>query len=453
MAGATESATAGVEPVMHESDATPAPVALLLRAETDAEGPVGLLRMLVAAGLGLFFLIAMTPHGALPDDPVLARQRVFAAATILAYFLLGLTTWVAVRRGWFRRWMIWPAAAADASFMTANVWLSLRNTGLTGDAAFLLPPVWLVPLVLAFGALRGNPRVMGFQTALICIGLGVIVAIGNGAPGDAGPDAAWLFLSLPSNLMRLGMIALAGAVLVVAALRAQGLLLRSIDAAIRSANLTRYLPEQVAGTLATSGLDALRRGRQGDMGILFVDIRDFTRWSQNRSPQEVSGFMTEFRRRVTRAARDTGGLIDKFIGDAAMILFVPGDDAQAAARASLECAAGICREIGDWNRQRRQQGEPPVSVGIGLHWGEVFSGVIGDAHRLEYTVFGDAVNVAARLERLTRDLDMETIVSRAALDRAGVATGAGQWVALDPVPVRGRDGTVAVVGRRAAPVV
>ena len=132
--------------------------------------------------------------------------------------------------------------------------------------------------------------------------------------------------------------------------------------------------------------------------MLFADIRGFTSWAEGRDPAEVGGFVTEYRIRVQKAARETGGMVDKFIGDGAMLLF----DGEGAPHRALDCARRLSDEMHDWSDARQREERSAVHVGIGLHWGEVFSGVVGDEDRLEYTALGDTVNIAARLEQMTK---------------------------------------------------
>ena len=166
---------------------------------------------------------------------------------------------------------------------------------------------------------------------------------------------------------------------------------------------------------------------------MFVDIRGFTSWAEGRDPAEVGAFVTEYRTRVQRAARETGGMVDKFIGDGAMLLF----DGEGAPHRALDCARRLADEMHDWSDARQREGRSAVHGGIGLHWGEVFSGAVGDEDRLEYTALGDTVNIAAWLEQMTKTCEMEIIVSDAVLEAAG-EPAREDWIALEPAPPRGR---------------
>jgi len=421
---------------------------LFHQAELRAEALVGLLRMLAVLALGLSFAL-VTHRETLPEEAeFLARQRVYALMMMLGYFSLGAFSLLGYRRGWLRIWMIWPAAAADCLYFLYGVWMSMLGSGLPGSHAFVFPAVWLAPLVLAFGVLRFNPGIQGFIAVLTVGGLAWLSSLPAGAGFHPANGTAAPFLAFAPNAMRVAMLALAAGALVVAAVRTRWLLLRSLTEAQKAVNLTRYLPAQLAPRLAAGGLEELRRGRWHDAGVLFIDLRGFTALSQGMTAEDLSEFSTEFRRRVAEVATQTGGIIDKFMGDAAMIVFEEDGDPRQAATACLECAFALQREIADWSAQRQAQGLPPLRAGVGAHWGAVFSGVVGPGERLEYSVFGDTVNAAARLEEETKRFNVAILVSCDMLRVAGRDLDGPPWDVAAETALRGRDGALALRGWR-----
>ncbi|UWQ79471.1 adenylate/guanylate cyclase domain-containing protein [Leisingera sp. S132] len=417
--------------------------AVLLRsAEVEAERIVALLRIAVALGLMLTMVLAVESVRVI-EEPHLRRQVGLAAATMLSYLAVGVLIYWAIGKLLFKPWMIWLAVFADCAFLLLNTFLSLLNTGVPGGALFAMPAVWMAPVVLAFGVLRLNPLRLAVMLVLIAAGFAWMILW---QPPQAAPDLVErirLTLDSPPNFMRLVMLCLAGGVLVVAAVRMRALLHRSIEEARQKANLTRYLPAKLAGRLAGGGLEAMQEGRQQEMAILFIDIRGFTTWCEGREPQEVSSLITEFRTRVESVAARTGGLIDKYIGDAAMVLF----EGDLAAAQALGCAEGLAAQMNDWRRAREQAGDTGLGAGIGVHWGEVFSGVTGTQDRLEYSVFGDTVNTAARLEQLTKAQGMMVIASADLLEAAGAEPAREGWMALPPEVLRGRSKGLALYGK------
>ncbi|KUP92812.1 adenylate/guanylate cyclase domain-containing protein [Tritonibacter horizontis] len=423
----------------------PTPNAALLReAELRAEKIVSILRILVSLGLILVFFLAV---GKPPVEvaEVLHKQWVFAVLSMLSYLGLGiLSLWLA-NSGRFRRWMIWPAVTFDCLFILVNTWVGLENLAMPGVLLFLLPSTWLVPVVLAFAVLRFNPYLQAYCVTLMTIGLCYLsFRTDHVVTEEVVLRLSYLVVAAP-NIARLAMILLAGVVLVVAAAALRQLLHRSLIETERRLSLTRYLPARLAERVRAEALEDVRQGRRQDMGVLFVDLRAFTSWSEGRDPAEVGAFLTDFRIRVQRAARQTNGMVDKFIGDGAMLLF----DGTAAAERALRCAFCLSDEMRDWSEYRHAKALPPVRVGIGLHWGEVFSGVVGDEERLEYAALGDTVNTASRLEQLTKEHDMEIIVSGALLDQVAPegAPARDGWTTLPPAVLRGRRGAIALFGR------
>lgn len=412
--------------------------ALLHRAEVKVERIVAILRIGVAFGLLAAFLFLV--HDEVADQPYLRVQWILAFVTLVSYFALGGFSYWLASSGRFRRWMVWPTVTLDCVFMLVNTWAGLSNTGLPGELTFLLPPTWLVPVILAFAVLRFNPYLQAYCVVLVVGGLVFLTFWQPEAVTPFIAARAEVMVQQPPNMVRVMMIAMGGLVLVVAAYRTRKLLHSSIEDAQARANLTRYLPAQMADKLADGELGELRQGRRQEMVVMFVDIRGFTNWSEGREPEEVGAYITEFRRRVQLAVGQNGGMIDKYIGDAAMILF---DGADAAPRA-LSCVDQLLAELADWSLQRREEGTEPVKVGIGLHLGEVFSGVVGDAERLEYSVFGDTVNTAARLEELTKTAGFGVIASAAVLAEVPARDG---WVLLPAVHLRGRSNGLEIFGR------
>ncbi|WP_281955269.1 adenylate/guanylate cyclase domain-containing protein [Pseudophaeobacter arcticus] len=416
---------------------------LLHQAEVKVERIVAVLRIGVAFCLLSAFLFLVQGEGA--DQPYLRIQWLLAFMTLVFYFLLGgVSYWLAVS-GRFRRWMVWPAVTLDCVFMLVNTWAGLSNTGLPGELTFLLPPTWLVPVILAFAVLRFNPYLQAYCVALVVGGLAFLTFWQPETVTPFITARVEIMVMQPPNMVRVVMIAMGGVVLIVAAYRTRKLLHSSIEDARARANLTRYLPAQIADRLAAGELSELRKGRQQEMVVMFVDIRGFTNWSEGRAPEEVGAYISEFRRRVQRAVGQNQGMIDKFIGDAAMILF----EGERAAIRSLGCIDDLLAELQDWGKDRQAEGRKPVRVGIGLHLGEVFSGVVGDAQRLEYSVFGDTVNTAARLEELTKSAGVDVIASAAVLQAAGSEPAREGWSALPAEHLRGRSSWVEIFGREA----
>ncbi len=419
---------------------------LIAEAELKAEHTVAVVRMIVGGVLGLAFILTVLGQ-APPDNPVLERQILLAAGTIGGYFVLGVVSFAAARPAVFRAWMSWVFATLDVGYVLASAELGLINAAVSASYTAAFPALWLIPLVLAFGTLRYNPRLQAYVAVLLIGGLALIMdyrtEIGVLSPSPP-PQLAVLFEG-PPNIMRIVMMALAGLVLVIAVRRARGMLVHAIDESRRKARLTRYLPPKIADWMVETPSSVARAGRRQSVAVMFCDIRNFTSRAESLDPEALGVFVGEFRRRVAIATDNHGGVIDKFIGDSAMVLFGVPESGPGDAGNALACGSAILESLEDWNSERTAAGEDRVAFGIGIHWGEVFSGAIGDESRLEFTVLGDSVNVAARLEQETKSAGLPLIVSKDLLDAAGASPE--DWTALPDRQLRGRQAAIALYGR------
>jgi adenylate cyclase len=171
---------------------------------------------------------------------------------------------------------------------------------------------------------------------------------------------------------------------------------------------------------------------------MFIDIRQFTELARDMDPEQLSRLLGEFRGVVTDAIFEHGGMVDKFIGDAVLAVFgalrPAGDDALRA----ISCGVGVLAAVEAWSASLTLGGKPRISVGIGAHYGEVFVGAVGNDRMLEFTVLGDAVNLAERLERLTRIIGSPFVVSGNILKAAGPGAGRVTWVPVSETAMTGR---------------
>jgi adenylate cyclase len=201
-------------------------------------------------------------------------------------------------------------------------------------------------------------------------------------------------------------------ILAIAVWRSRLLVRRQVASEAGRAALSRYFSPNLVNELSKSTSE-LDRPQVQPAAVLFADMVGFTAISEKLDPNALVGLLREFHGRLARLAFDHGGTVDKYIGDAIMVHFgTPRPQHDDPARA-LACASAMIEEMGRWNGERTARGETAVALGVGVHYGEVLVGNIGDARRLEYTVLGDTVNVASRLERLTREAGSPLIVSDA----------------------------------------
>ncbi len=205
-----------------------------------------------------------------------------------------------------------------------------------------------------------------------------------------------------------------------------------------AAALAKFVPHEFLSLLRKKDITELRLGDQvqSEMTIMFVDIRGFTKISQTMTPAECFRFINVLFRQVCPKVREYGGFIDKFLGDGFMALF-PGRSDNAVA-----AAVAIQRAVAAYNASQGQRASH-VQLGIGLHSGCLMLGAVGEEERMETTVLSDSVNLAARVETLTKRYGVGIVIS----DKTVLALSAPvqhRFRFLDKVKVKGVAQAIAV---------
>ncbi|MGB5961421.1 MAG: response regulator [Coleofasciculaceae cyanobacterium] len=206
-----------------------------------------------------------------------------------------------------------------------------------------------------------------------------------------------------------------------------------------NSSYNRFVPREFLKFLGKESIIDVQLGDQvqQEMTILFSDIRSFTTLSESMTPKENFDFLNAYLKRVSPVIRDNSGFIDKYIGDAIMALFpeVPDD--------ALRAAVEMQKQVYDYNLKRQKSGHLPIAIGIGIHTGNIMLGMIGEEQRLEGTVISDAVNLAARLESLTKVYGASILISRQTLSKLDNATDYNCRF-VDKVQVKGKTELIAV---------
>lgn len=172
--------------------------------------------------------------------------------------------------------------------------------------------------------------------------------------------------------------------------------------------------------------------------VLFLDIRGFTAMTRKRPADQTVALLNDFFAEMVDIVDRHGGIINKFLGDGFLALFgAPLEDAKAASNA-LAAGREMLKAVDAWTAARPEQA---LRVGIGIHIGQAVTGTVGSPQRKEYTVIGDTVNLAARLEQLTKETGARLLVSQSMHDATTGADGAAD---LGPLEVRGYDTAVRV---------
>ena len=204
--------------------------------------------------------------------------------------------------------------------------------------------------------------------------------------------------------------------------------------------MSRYMDPGIADRMLAAGAEVLG-GKSMVCTVLFSDIRGFTTLTEQLGAQGTVSLLNEYFTLMVDCIQREEGMLDKFIGDAIMAAFgIPEsheDDADRAMRAAI----AMIRTLNEWNRQRQSEGKLPVNIGIGMNTDNVVSGNIGSKKRMDFTIIGDGVNLAARLESACKQYGAHILVSDSTLKHQ---RGTYRTRELDLVVVKGKTQPVAI---------
>lgn len=178
-------------------------------------------------------------------------------------------------------------------------------------------------------------------------------------------------------------------------------------------SLERFVPVEFLNHLSRENLTQVELGDQvqRDMAVLFSDIRGFTTIAEHMSPKQTFNLLNTYLSRVAPRIRSNQGFIDKYLGDGLMAIFPRRvDDALAA-------AVDMLRELKTYNQERIAASQQPILTGTGIHMGTLMMGTIGEEARMQTTVIADSVNMASRIEGLTKEMGASILISKAVYDR------------------------------------
>ena len=381
-----------------------------------------------------FLVVVLLLQARAQDEGVLIHAPVivgYGAATLLA-LALALT-----RRG--PPAMAVAFVVADALLVVALFHEHLFAPDDTFDESLTAPSIALGFVLLAHTALRLRAWLVLLFSALVIGGWMslLVVTIASDRKID-GRDWSllWVEVALAASF------AFAAFVCYLLVNDHDKLLRSAVASERRHRNLARFFSPRTLGELqaGSASLDlSVRRAV-----VMFVDLRSFTRLSESIGLEELAGLLAEYRELVTRTVFAHGGTVDKFIGDGVMAVFGQPRTADDDARRAVQCALALAESLARWRDRRARDCKPTVDAGIGLHVGPVIGGVLESGSHDEFTVFGDVVNVAERLERLSKRLDAAVVASENVLVELADPRMEVRWRWQDAAALDGRNGTLRI---------
>ena len=338
------------------------------------------------------------------------------------------------------------APGASLRFVNGFVEASIPTVFLFMTASALGPRDALVAhsflfyfLFILLSILQLDLRLCWFAGAVAAVEYFVFAAVALGLSGPEVP--AGPITMLPFHFMRSLIVFMTGVIagLIAREIRNQHeVSLRSAqqrDQAVRT--FGQYVSPQIAEKLLRQPVEL--GGELRKVCVLFMDIRNFSQYAAGESPQAVMIYLNTLFGAVVEVVNEHQGVVNKFLGDGFMAVFGAPMKDDEPCRHGLDAAMEIIARVETLNATGKI---PPTRIGIGLHMGEVMTGNIGSVERKEYTIIGDVVNVAARIEQATKDFQARLLISETVREGLGVASLTCEDLGL--VPLKGQTQPVRV---------
>lgn len=398
-----------------ESGLPPRVAQAIHRHDATSEVLIKLIQLLVVSIWAILYALAPKTDANTAFSPV-----PYALAAYLALNLAGLV-W-AVKRG-LPNWAVFVSIALDVLVLMLLIW-SFHVQYMQPPSFYLKAPTLLyVFIFIALRALRFDVRFVLATGAAAVVGwLALVAYVVFSDPHDNMLTRDYVAY-LTSNSILLGAefdkiiaIVLVTGIIALALARAHVFLVRATAEGMVAQDFSRYFDENVAERIRHADSSAKPgEGQRREAAILFVDIRGFTPLAATLDAGEVVNMLTAYHRVVVPIIQRHGGSIDKFMGDGIMATFGASQDSATFAANALRAVDDIVAATGDWRGHPELARLSARCVNAAAAAGSVVFGTIGNEDRLEYTVIGAAVNLAAKLEKLNKEVGSVAICDTATL--------------------------------------
>jgi len=325
----------------------------------------------------------------------------------LAFTLIRLA--VSLRRR-TPQWLLYVSVVVDMALLFVLIW-SFHRQYMQPPAFYLKAPTLLyVFIFIALRALRFEARFVVLAGLVAALGWTLLAFYAVSGPDGMKMITRDYVLYMTSNSVLIGAeidkivsILTVTAIIAVAIGRARRLLVRAVVGGAAAHDLARFFAPEIAQQITASEQEvSAGEGQVREAAILFTDIRGFTVFAKTVDPDVLMGALAEYQTLIVPIIQRHGGSIDKFMGDGIMATFGAAVTTPTYAADALMAIDEIMQAAKEWNVTRGAAGKPALRVGAASAAGPIIFGAVGDRTRLEYTVIGDAVNLAAKLEKHTK---------------------------------------------------
>ncbi len=355
----------------------------------------------IAAIIGFFFLYSLTPKAFPPDVP-------FEPVPVALWVYAGFTLWrlyLAIGER-LTRTVLAFSVIVDITVLMVTIWSFHVQYGAPPAIYLKAPTLMYVFILIALRTLRFEPGFVILAGISAAIGWLTLVAYaiwtqeGMLLTRDFAKYMTSYSILIGAEVDKVVSILMVTAILALALHRARKLLVRAAVEGQAAADLKRFFAPEIAGRITENEGELMAGSAEmRDAAVVFIDLRGFTRLTERLPPADVMQLLGEYQSLMAKAVRASGGSIDKFMGDGILASFGAVRPSQHYAADALAAMEAVLETGQRWTAARLAQGRPAPAVAAAVTTGPVMFGTVGDAERLEYTVLGETVNLAAKLEK------------------------------------------------------
>jgi len=407
--------------------------ATIQKEQEGSEILVSVIQLLAIATFAVLY--TLTPKGFGADvtfEPVPLTLAVYGAFTVVRL-------WLAIERR-LPKWFVAVSIVVDVGVLMITIW-SFHLQYSAPPALYLKAPTLMyIFILIALRTLRFEP-LMVLLTG-VAASFGWIMLVTYAVAHEQGCNAMELLeamatdeacnithmfpkytssdqILLGAEFDKIVSMLMVTVILAMALVRARNLLIRATTEHQAAADLSRFFAPEIAGRIRETGSEIKPGDAElRDAAILMTDLRGFTPLTEKLRPREVMSLLSEYQSRVITAISAEGGSVDKFMGDGILASFGAAIPSSEAAAQAMRAADRILRDCHSWRLERRKNGLQAPAVGLAVTTGRVMFGAIGDSNRLEYTVIGDPVNLAAKLEKHTKAEAVSALCTQSSYEQA-----------------------------------
>lgn len=370
------------------------------RQQRQSELLIAIVQLAVITTFITLYMVAPRPN----DNEMLDS---ITLKVIVAYAVFAVVRLALCLKGFMPRWFLALSVIADVALLMILIW-GFHIEYLQPAGFYLKAPTLLyVFIFIALRALRFDVGYLLLTGVAAALGWLYLVYYATSFDSLESPITRSYVEYITSTKVLRGAefdkiitILMTTGILAVAIVRARRLLVSAVAEGAAAQDLKRFFAPEIAQAITAS--EAQIQPGQGEIrqaAILHVDIRGFTPLSTQLSPNDLMRLLADYQARMVAAIRKHDGSIDKFLGDGILASFGAAKPSDTYAADALQAVHGLRQAADIWNAERAADGEAPIRIGVTVAAGPVLFGAVGDASRLEYTVIGDAVNLAAKLDK------------------------------------------------------